>query len=79
MSRECSECGVGPRGGSLVEIGGTTYCENCGPAGACHRCGRETEQLDLTGGYTCKHCRQIARDRDETREAGQHGLEEWSE
>ena len=50
MADECSEYGVTGRGGYVVTIDGTVYYRECASPGECHRCGRETEQLDLTGG-----------------------------
>lgn len=79
MARECTECGVSGRGAYVVEIDGTTYCSECAPSGECHRCGCETDQLDLAGRYTCKQCRRTAGDRQGSRDADQHGLGEWSQ
>jgi tRNA(Ile2) C34 agmatinyltransferase TiaS len=69
---------VTSQGAFIVETeDGRTLCKDCRGAGACERCGRETDQTTLSGAYRCRECARAKRAEDRTREAGQQGLGEF--
>lgn len=40
----------------------------------CERCGRSTDQTDLSGSWVCDHCREVMEDSGVSRPAGQLDL-----
>lgn len=76
----CDECGVTSLGAYIAETDdGRELCRDCRGAGECERCGRETDETDLTGEFRCPDCQQRRRNQDTTRDAGQEGLGRWSQ